>query len=128
MSDQDSAPPSETLLVHHAWTIIANAGGGDWERESPEWAAAARAWRDDFHAWLDAAPVRAAEARVVSEDEALLWQAREALRLTREYVWPDVQLPCIDGWSWWDALRAIDERLGIPNDDVATLGVTRESA
>lgn len=44
----------------------------------------------------------------------LLWQAREALRLTREYVWPAVRLPAIEGWSWWDATVAIDAALGRP--------------
>lgn len=31
------------------WTIIANVGGGDWEKESPEWREAAARYRDDFH-------------------------------------------------------------------------------
>jgi hypothetical protein len=30
-----------------AWTIIANAGGGDWERESKDWQDAAAKWRDE---------------------------------------------------------------------------------
>lgn len=29
-----------------AWGIIANASGGNWERESPEWQEAAHRWRD----------------------------------------------------------------------------------
>lgn len=28
-------------------------------------------------------------------------QALEAIRLTQEYA----QLPCVDGWSWWDFYR-----------------------
>lgn len=37
-----------------AWGIIANAGGGDWTRESPEWQAAAARWRDEeWHPALD---------------------------------------------------------------------------
>jgi hypothetical protein len=40
----------------------------------------------------------------------LLRQAREALRLTREYVGEDT-LPAIPGWSWFDAMQAIDEEL-----------------
>lgn len=36
--------------LYTAWTIIANAGRGDWHTESPEWEAAATRWRDeDFH-------------------------------------------------------------------------------
>lgn len=48
----------------------------------------------------------------------VLHQAREAIRLTREYV--DVYcyidgpklLPAIAGWSWFDAVAAIDAALG----------------
>ena len=29
-----------------AWVILANAGGGDWTKETPEWQRAAGAWRD----------------------------------------------------------------------------------
>jgi len=28
-------------------------------------------------------------------------EALEAIRLTQEYT----QLPCVDGWSWWDFYR-----------------------
>lgn len=42
----------------------------------------------------------------------LLWQAREALRLTREYV-GEHQLPAVEGWSWFDAVTAIDAALGV---------------
>lgn len=33
-----------------AWTIIANAGGGDWQKESAEWQEVAAKWRDRYHA------------------------------------------------------------------------------
>lgn len=33
-----------------AWGIIANAGGGDWFKESQEWQDAAAKWRDEFYA------------------------------------------------------------------------------
>jgi hypothetical protein len=29
--------------------IIANTGGGDWEKESHEWQEAATKWRDAYH-------------------------------------------------------------------------------
>lgn len=29
-----------------AWGLIANAGGGDWSKESPAWRQAAERWRD----------------------------------------------------------------------------------
>ena len=35
-------------LVDGAWGVIANAGGGDWLRESPEWRDAAASWRAEF--------------------------------------------------------------------------------
>jgi hypothetical protein len=31
-----------------AWGIIANAGGGDWDKETPEWREAAARWRDEY--------------------------------------------------------------------------------
>lgn len=36
-------------LVHAAWGIIANAGNGDWSRETPEWQVAAARWRDAYN-------------------------------------------------------------------------------
>jgi hypothetical protein len=44
-------------LLHWAWTVIANAHGGDWEAETPEWQDAARTWRDRYHDWLDGRPL-----------------------------------------------------------------------
>lgn len=41
-------------LAELAWGIIANAGGGDWDRETAEWREAAVWWRDKYHAALDA--------------------------------------------------------------------------
>ena len=40
-------------LLNWAWTIICNAGEGDWERESGEWQLVARNFRDAYHAYLD---------------------------------------------------------------------------
>jgi hypothetical protein len=39
-------------LTEAAWGIIANAGSGDWSRETPEWQEAAARWRDAYHATL----------------------------------------------------------------------------
>ncbi len=36
-------------LVDWAWGIIANVGGGNWDRETPEWQTAAGKWRDRYH-------------------------------------------------------------------------------
>ncbi len=43
----------------------------------------------------------------LEEAEHLLAKAREALRLTREYVGEE-RLPNIEGWSHYDATVAID--------------------
>ena len=41
-------------VIMAAWGLIANAGEGNWERETPEWQEAALRWRDEmFHPWLD---------------------------------------------------------------------------
>ena len=39
-------------LAESAWGVIANAGGGNWSRETNEWAEAAARWRDRYHAAL----------------------------------------------------------------------------
>lgn len=39
-------------LLESAWGVIANANGGNWEDESPEWQEAARRWRDNWHQYL----------------------------------------------------------------------------
>lgn len=36
-------------LAEAAWGLIANAGGGDWKREAPEWQEAAARWRARYH-------------------------------------------------------------------------------
>ena len=36
-------------LLKTAWGIIANAGGGDWKKETTDWQEAAVRWRDDYH-------------------------------------------------------------------------------
>jgi hypothetical protein len=49
----DEESPMDDLL-EYAWTIIANAGGGDWTRETPEWQEAAAKFREQYHARLAA--------------------------------------------------------------------------
>lgn len=39
-------------LLAYAWSVIANAGEGDWSREHPEWKEAAERWRDQYHTYL----------------------------------------------------------------------------
>jgi hypothetical protein len=44
-------------LLYEAWTVIANAGEGNWEKnETAEWREVAVRWRDKFHARLDQEP------------------------------------------------------------------------
>jgi hypothetical protein len=44
----DDAPlPSHLDGLELAWGLIANAGEGNWDRETPEWKAAAERWRDE---------------------------------------------------------------------------------
>lgn len=39
---------SPTEAIEAAWGLIANASGGDWSKESPEWQEAAARWRDRY--------------------------------------------------------------------------------
>jgi hypothetical protein len=39
-------------LLEAAWVLIANAGEGDWNRESFDWQVAAAQWRDAYYASL----------------------------------------------------------------------------
>lgn len=43
---------NESDLLDYAWAIIANAGGGDWSKESKMWQDAATEWRDKYHALI----------------------------------------------------------------------------
>ena len=52
--DIDPAEDEKDHLLYWAWTIIANAGEGDWTKESTGWQKAARDWRDRWHRVLDA--------------------------------------------------------------------------
>jgi hypothetical protein len=36
-----------------AWAILANAGGGDWEKETKEWQGAVKMWRKEYYQVLD---------------------------------------------------------------------------
>lgn len=44
---EEMLPPS-LALTEAAWGLIANAGGGDWTKESAEWREAAVRWRRDY--------------------------------------------------------------------------------
>lgn len=48
LNDRLARPLEDELEA--AWGLIANAGGGDWQKESLEWREAAIRWRDRYHA------------------------------------------------------------------------------
>jgi len=50
----DTPAPSD--LIHEAWAVIANAGGGDWSKETTEWRSAAANFSDKMHAATRVAP------------------------------------------------------------------------
>ena len=41
-------------ILEWAWSVIANAGGGNWKLETPEWQEVAAKWRDEYHKLLPA--------------------------------------------------------------------------
>lgn len=69
-------------LAAEAWTVIANAEGGNWKRGNPEWQEAAVIWRDRYDAALAAPPTTPAPVAqpgvVLTAAEAE--QVREALQ------------------------------------------------
>lgn len=40
-------------LLMRAWGLVANAGGGDWKKETGEWQTAAVDWRERYNRYLD---------------------------------------------------------------------------
>lgn len=49
-----TSPDRMADMLEMAWTIIANADVRTIEERDDEWGAAARKWRDNYHAWLAA--------------------------------------------------------------------------
>ena len=46
---------TETIMIHllnEAWGLIANASGGNWSKETPEWQERATQWRDRWVEFL----------------------------------------------------------------------------
>lgn len=43
---------SASYLLEKAWTLIANAGGGNWDTELRRWKKSAETWREEYFAWL----------------------------------------------------------------------------
>lgn len=53
---QSDVRPHVDPLLESAWGIIANAGGGNWDKEGSEWREAAERWRDGYHERLSVVP------------------------------------------------------------------------
>lgn len=62
----DTTLPNELRLAEAAWGVIANAGGGDWTRETVEWQEAATRWRNEYHARLNVHEARLERAYEVA--------------------------------------------------------------
>lgn len=92
-------------LLETAWSIIANAGGGNWDTESREWRGAAARWRDSYHEAIKDRP--AAVARVRAHAEAVGINANgEKVVLTGAGkdgpIEHAVYLPKPERLTWWD--------------------------
>ena len=81
----------ERDLLEWAWSIIANAGSGNWELESKDWQEAAAKWRDEYHSTIAPSgsevevPVNSDNAENTTEADRILasegnWDTK-ALRL-----------------------------------------------
>jgi len=58
-------------LMENAWAIIANAGGGDWNKETAEWRDVAARWRDLYHgSFTGPEPQAAVVERMFQKDTA----------------------------------------------------------
>lgn len=71
-------PEHEELvkMVETAWTIIANAGYGDWETQGSEWKEAAERFREHYHAWLGVSDVVYPKLQTVKDREDAEWDRR----------------------------------------------------
>ena len=60
IADKVDQDPALRDAIEMAWGIIANAGGGDWTRETAEWQEAAARWRDSALPLIAPSPLRPA--------------------------------------------------------------------
>ncbi len=51
----EKGAPNWKDCAEYGWTVIANASGGNWEKESKDWQEAAAKFRTQYYACLDAA-------------------------------------------------------------------------
>jgi hypothetical protein len=69
---------------------------------------------DDMRDAYEAGRAAAAPAAPQSDWRSIADQLAEAIRLTREYVAPKVDLPALPGWSWYDAVTRYNEADSAP--------------
>ena len=108
--EQDSEPGDQ--LAGWAWTIIANALGGDWSLAPDDWRQAAERWRDEYHTTLKS------EQGASEMLEALADRAKTSTCgvcydpiLNLWFAWPDSQ-KAHSRKDRDDALRAALEAVG----------------
>lgn len=51
--EHNQLTPSDVDLLEEAWGIIANVGGGNWDKETPEWQEATKRFRERYFKTLD---------------------------------------------------------------------------
>lgn len=56
-------------MLYMAWTIIANAGEGDWQKEGTEWQRAAENWRDEWHQYISDYHPEIEEEEALNEED-----------------------------------------------------------
>lgn len=89
-------------LLELAWGVIANAGEGSWDRETPEWKEAAERWRNDYHRWLDENVPHTPDRLAAAENQ------REALDVDDLALALELVAP-IDWASFGEYLRFTEE-------------------
>lgn len=52
LSEAQEASKAMVDAAEMLWVVLANASGGDWTQQSPEWQEAAARWRDNYFAAL----------------------------------------------------------------------------
>lgn len=81
-------------LCHYAWTIICNAGGGDWESEGEEWAGAATRFREKYHKLLGVIDEPYAQRRVVVITELSAFTGYLGTVIGQDGIYDKVKMDC----------------------------------
>jgi hypothetical protein len=89
---------SEPELLEFAWDIIANAGEGDWHKETPEWFDAATVWRENYFKWL--------KSRATSTSRWAAFSAKELSHLRGSIESAPLTKRCPICWSVIEEINA----------------------